>query len=728
MTEKLKYTPDSPIPEQPSTTFLHLAAEMAMRNIPVIPLVPRQKNTFLRDWPNLATIDLKQIEQWNRENPHYNCGAVAKPDGIWILDCDIATMPARIAEESGYDFPQTFTVRSSKGLHFYFHQTDASRHMGNRKVACVFDAQVNNKYVVAPGSIHPSGIRYAIVNDCEIVPAPDWLVEWIDKESRANTTSGNSAGSAPEQCVYEGGRDNFLFEQACRLRDAKLSQSDTLIALVQINREKCRPPMTDTVVRQKVESAFMREPRLTLQEQPALTDLGNAKRLVLAEGKDLHYCRGTKKWFVWDGQRWAKDDMGEIYRRAKKIVRAMLLEAAEIDDDKHREAFLKHQRQSESYQRLEAMIKMAETEDGIAIRLDDLDRDTMLFNCLNGTLDFRSGEVPEHRRDDLISKIAPVSYDRDAKCPGWLSFLDTVTDGNSELAAYLQRCVGYSLTGETIEHALFLLHGTGANGKSTFLEVLRHVFGEYARTADFSSFLLSKGQPIRNDLAKLNGARFVTATESEDGKRMAESVIKQMTGGDNVTARFLYSEHFEFKPAFKLWLGTNHKPVISGTDNGIWRRIRLIPFEVSIPPERQDRRLVEKLKLEGSGILNWAIEGLAAWKANGLQEPAVVKDATSEYRQEQDALMHFIAGRCELVEDARCQARDLYMNYRNWAMDAGEWFTMNERQFSQALSERGFKHVTPCGTKWWKGLRLKDDSDMLASIPPSEPPRHGTGQ
>jgi P4 family phage/plasmid primase-like protien len=327
----------------------------------------------------------------------------------------------------------------------------------------------------------------------------------------------------------------------------------------------------------------------------------------------------------------------------------------------------------------------------------------------------------------LIGKIAPVNYDRDAKCPGWLNFLDTVADGNKELAAYLQRCIGYSLTGETIEHALFLLHGTGANGKSTFLEVLRHVFGEYAQTADFSSFLLSKGQPIRNDLAKLNGARFVTATESEDGKRMAESVIKQLTGGDNVTARFLYSEHFEFKPAFKLWLGTNHKPVIAGTDNGIWRRIRLIPFEVCIPPERQDRKLVEKLKLEASGILNWALEGLAAWKAGGLQEPAIVKDATSEYRQEQDALMHFIAARCVLGEDAKCQARDLYVNYKNWAMDAGEWFTMNERQFSQALSERGFKYTSPQGTKWWKGLQLKPNADPDGR-PDAIPTDQGNGE
>lgn len=176
---------------------------------------------------------------------------------------------------------------------------------------------------------------------------------------------------------------------------------------------------------------------------------------------------------------------------------------------------------------------------------------------------------------------------------------------------------------------MFLLHGTGANGKSTYLEVQRHVLGDYGATADFSSFMASKssGGP-RNDLAKLHGSRFVTATEGEDGKRMAESFVKQITGGDTVTARFLYTEYFDFKPQFKLWLGTNHKPTIRGTDEGIWRRIRFIPFTVCIPHEKRDRKLLEKLKAEGAGILRWAIEGLMEYQNGGLQEPATVNNAT----------------------------------------------------------------------------------------------------
>ena len=309
-----------------------------------------------------------------------------------------------------------------------------------------------------------------------------------------------------------------------------------------------------------------------------LTDLGNAKRFVKRYGNDIRYCNHTKKWYVWTGRRWAIDDKGAVTKKAKRVVQSILAEAAEIEDEETRKAYVQHERRSEAKNRLDAMVGLAQSEGDVPVRLDEFDPNPMLLNTVGGTIGLETVNLDIHRRRDMATKISPVKYDPDAKWPTWERFLNQVTAGDKELQGYLQRCVGYSLTGETSEHALFLLYGKGANGKSTFLEVVRHVLGDYAQTADFASFMISKNQTIRNDIAKLNGARLVTATESESGKRMSETVVKQLTGGDTVSARFLYSESFEFVPQFKLWLATNHKPKIVGADDGIWRRIRLIPF------------------------------------------------------------------------------------------------------------------------------------------------------
>jgi len=436
-----------------------------------------------------------------------------------------------------------------------------------------------------------------------------------------------------------------------------------------------------------------------------LTDLGNAKRLTKACGNDIRYCFHTKKWYVWTGRRWAVDDKGIIYRKAKRVVQSILAEAADIEDDELRKSLTKHERVSEADSRIRAMVNLAQSEGEIPVRLSDFDRDAMLLNTVSGTIDLSTGKVGPHRRAEMATKMSPVAYDPEAKCPIWERFLNQVTVGNKALQEYLQRCVGYSLTGETKEHALFLLYGKGANGKSTFLEVVRHVLGDYAQTADFASFMVSKNQTVRNDIAKLNGARLVTATESEYGKRMSEVVVKQLTGGDTVTARFLYSEHFEFVPQFKLWLATNHKPKIVGADDGIWRRIRLIPFTVQIPKEKQDKDLPKKLKAEASGILNWALEGLCQWSKIGLAEPDTVTDATSEYRADQDVLQHFLDARCKTGVGERVKGSSLYASYKLWAEISGE-FIMSERDFGNAMSDRGYTRFRTSNERGWEGIAL----------------------
>lgn len=456
----------------------------------------------------------------------------------------------------------------------------------------------------------------------------------------------------------------------------------------------------------------MSTPTLTPQNNQATpaTDLGNAEQFVADHGAILRYCQAKGKWLVWSGDRWQWDDTDCVVALAQKTARSMLTEALQIGDyEKHR-VYATHAIHSEARARIDAMVYLARPL--LSVRPKDLDSDRLLFTVANGTLDLRTFVLQPHSPSDLVTKLSPVTYDPLAACPNWVRFLEDITDGDAEIIGYLQRAVGYSMTGKTSEHALFMLYGAGCNGKTTFVEALRHVFGEYAKTADFSTFMQQKSSSgPRNDLAMLCGARLVTATESDDGNHLAESFVKQITGGDTVTARFLYGEHFEFDPQFKLWLSTNHKPNIRGTDDGIWRRIRLIPFTVRIPDEKIDRSLPEKLKSEASGILRWAVEGLGQYLARGLDEPECIKNATAEYRHDEDEIGRFIQARCSTTNSARIPARALYSAFKSWAAQNAE-SVVDERKFAKSMTERGIKSTRLTAGKFWEGISLMPELTM----------------
>jgi putative DNA primase/helicase len=442
----------------------------------------------------------------------------------------------------------------------------------------------------------------------------------------------------------------------------------------------------------------------------ALSDLGNCERFVLAHGSDVRHVQGTGEWFAWDGRRFAADSTVEVERLAKRTMRAILLEAEVQDNEEHRRQVIAHQIRSESERSIRAALSLAKSDEQIAARLADFDRNEMLLNVLNGTLDLRRGELLPHSRNDLLTKLAPVRFDPRATCPRWVQFLAEILP-DPELVAYVQRAVGYSLTGDASEECIFVLFGTGANGKSKFLEVIRHVLGNYALASDMNTFLAGKAQAaVRNDVARLRCARFVTAVENEPSERLAESLLKICTGGDKIAARFLYNEHFEFVPVFKLWFATNHKPRITGTDDGIWRRMRLLPFGVTIPPERRDRKLVEKLKLEASGVLNWALAGLRGWQEQGLGEPSAVNVATSEYRTSQDVLANFLAERCCTGLGREAPAGRLYAVYKKWSDDNGE-VPMKAGELKGALEVRGFRHKHREAGKFWLGISIADPLD-----------------
>ncbi|GIM46838.1 hypothetical protein DNHGIG_23870 [Collibacillus ludicampi] len=438
-----------------------------------------------------------------------------------------------------------------------------------------------------------------------------------------------------------------------------------------------------------------------------LSDVGNAERLAYYHGDKLRYCHSTGKWLYWTGKRWQIDSGGtEVYRLAKETVRNIYREAALTDDTDTRQKISKHAIQSEKASSIREMIALAQNEGDIPIHAYELDADQWLLNVENGTIDLRTGKLRPHSRKDLITKLVHTEYDPNAQCPTWEAFLWRIMNGNQELIRFLQKAVGYALTGDVSEQVMFFLYGyTGKNGKSTFLNTIRELLDDYSITMQPDSFMVKQSDRISNDIARLKGVRFVSTIEGEEGKRLAESLIKQLTGGDTISARFLHREYFDFKPTHKIFFATNHKPSIRGTDDAIWRRIRLIPFDVIIPEHERDPKLPEKLRAEWSGILRWAVEGCLLWQREGLGVPGAVVEATQEYREEMDVIGAFLADKCVIGSGYKTHSSELYEEYKTWCADNGE-YQMTQSMFGRKLKERGFENVKSNGYKVWKDIGL----------------------
>ena len=440
-----------------------------------------------------------------------------------------------------------------------------------------------------------------------------------------------------------------------------------------------------------------------------LNDLGNAERFVEQSSDRVRYCPELNCWFVYVNGLWVQDTGKLIYLMAKDTIDSIRKEAKKEDlsaDDKA--DIMAHANKSSSKGRINAMLDLAKWENGITVTISQLDADPWLLNCKNGTLNLKTKELQNHNPADLITKMVQVPYESDASCPEWDGFLSTIMEGDQDKVDFIQIAVGYGLTGVINEQCLFVFHGPGANGKSTITEILRDLLGGYAMHTTSDSLLHSKSSPIRNDIARLNGARFVSAVEIGMGKKLDESLIKQLTGGDQVTARFLYNEYFEYKPGFKLFIAANHRPEIRGTDNGIWRRIHLIPFDVTIPSEEIDKDLPMKLRQELPGILAWAVRGCCEWQSHGLNPPDSIKAATAEYRAEMDLLESFIDDKCIRQSSEKGAVGDLYEAYKKWSDDVCQE-TVGKKIFGNLMRQKGFTQSKSGSNRYWNGIKLNPE-------------------
>jgi len=447
-------------------------------------------------------------------------------------------------------------------------------------------------------------------------------------------------------------------------------------------------------------------------------EVGFSERFQDQWGEDTRFDSNRAQWMTWTGTHWKADDTGAVVERMKKVGRYILnvevpcMRAASQEPgdycDVASRALTAEGHKLHNKSAIHAALSLAQSMPQLVTRTADYDADPLLFNCLSGTVDLRDGSMRPHSRADYMTQMGLTPIDTvESDCPQWKQFLLDIMRGDMQMVDYLQRMSGYILTGDTSEQCFFMLYGMGANGKSTFINVVQHVLGDYAKTADFNTFLdLNRGASPRNDLAGMVGKRFVVASEGTEGKSLDESVLKQFCGSDTVTARQLHKEFFEFRPVCKILLATNHKPVVKGTDEGIWRRMRLIPFLASFTEARRDPKMEAKLKKEAPAILRWMVQGSQLWKEYGLGMPEAIRDATSQYRTSMDVFQTFLDERCTTEPTARVNSQELYENYTSWCSAAGIRIPMKQAGFNQRLEERGFIRQKSNGRNLWTGLKL----------------------
>ncbi len=660
-----------------------------------------------------ASIDDTVVKQMFTHQKGANIAvATGKVSGMFVVDIDIkegarGDESLKELEREHGKLPHTVeSITWSGGRHMFFKYPEQG--VGCKAgVKPGIDIRGDGGYVVAPPSAI-EGKEYAWEvshhpDETIIAEAPDWLIDLLSERQTIVDLSDKDAKIAQN-------RNDTLMHMGVKLCKMGLDLTTIDMMLQTINENRCQP----TLSKKEVSSIAKSVARYGVNKAPdgddPFTDVWNAKFLFEKYGDVLKYCEALGGWFIWDGSRWKKDETFQIYSLAKNTVKQMY-QMARVRGDK---LLFKHAVNSESELKLKSMISLVRCEKDITVNSDQFDKDTYLLNCKNGTLNLQTGELRPHAKEDYITRKIGLNYDPNAECPVWLRFLIAILQDDTQMINFMQKAVGYSLSGAIIEQCIFILYGIGSNGKSTFLKHLYRILGDYALNTPAQTLMEKYNDSIPNDIARLKGVRFVTAVESGKKRTLAEAQIKQLTGDDPITARYLHCEYFDFFATFKIFFATNHKPNISGTDKGIWRRIRTIPFEKVIMPEEVDKELDEKLTKEYEGILAWAVEGFKKWQKEGLGEAAKIVEATNEYQEESDVIGNYIEERCLVGSEYKVQASVILKDIQQWAKDNGLRY-VNRNEFIDYLKRRGFvKEKLTFGRRkgniFWLGVGVKADN------------------
>ena len=670
----------------------------------------------------------EQIKAYWQRVPDANIGIpTGAVSGLVVLDID----SRHAGDETLFDLvathgtlPETVeVVTGGGGRHLFFEYPGRAIKSSSGQLGPGLDVRGDGGYVIAPESRHASGRHYewessSAPDDVDLAPIPPWLLKLLDSPTPA-PAPGEGTWRAGEP-ILAGQRNFALTSLAGSMRRRNMSATAIEAALMVENEARCSPPLPEHEVR-AIAGSVGRYPGgggISLNGNHAgsvpvedihETDLGNARRLVANHGNDIRYSFAQSTWYIWDNTRWVADNTGEVQRRAKLAVGQMYNDAAQVADPATRAKLAKHAVASESKSRIEAMVDLAKSEPGIAVTPTALDSDPWLLNCTNGTLDLRTGILREHRRADLITMSAAVPYLPHARLDLWEDFIADIVDGDPDFAEYLQRTAGASLSGILVEF-IFFAYGKPLTGKTTYLQALGGVLGDYCKTADFETFLKRPptGGP-RSDLARLRGARLVKAVEVGDGRSLAEGLLKLITGGDTLTVRDMYAKEFEYQPQFTLWLAANDAPAARNDDDALWRRLKRLPFvhEFSTPDETIKAQLTDQV-FAGPAILRWAVQGCLAWQREGFEVPAAVRASTDEYKQDSDPLAEFLEAKCVESDEATVAAREFYLAYRAYADDAGmrRDEQLTSTRFGRLVAKRYAKTHTR-GGRVYQGVGLR---------------------
>lgn len=752
------------------TTHLNEALDLCANGYYVFPGVKGEKRPMPGiQWGDESTNDPGKIREWWAHkwpdaNIWINCGQ----SGIVVFDFD-----RKLIQKDGnvlYDgrtgmdsyqtlsdmYPEILETRKvrtgSGGIHLYFKNRGLHIASKNGQLSAYpgVDVKAHGGAVIAPPSLSDKG-NYSCEDRRDAADLPGCLEDLLRQEGFIDDGNNPDDGCAGATAAYArsvnpeffvdkyankaqtGNRNDVGLQLAMQLRDLGLSLQEAKPHMLEyqsrVPQQGAAYTVSETLA--TLDSAYShpaREPAIIScmpGDAVSLNDVANAERLLSKHGIDLRHVKKWKKWFFWDGTRWKTEATGEVHRKAMDIAKGLFREISSIDDFQRQSTFARFAVRSNSAYSIDSMVSLASYMEPIAVNPDHFDGDSCMVNVANCTLNLRTGESHDHKREDFITRIAGTNYDPAAKCERWLAFLEQILP-DPDTRKTLQMAIGYCLTGDINEQCMFILYGSGQNGKSTLVQTIAAILGDYAKAVAPETFMERRNEGVRNDLAALQGARFVHTAEPKEGQRLDESLVKLVTGGEPIVARYLYGEFFEFQPQFKVFYSTNHKPIIQGTDHGIWRRLRMIPFTVRIPEDKRDPHLPGKLLEERAGILNWMLEGCKMRQQEGcIFLSAEVKNATKVYREDMDVTGEFLSSCCIDDPTASEYFADLYMAYEGWC-GANNERPITTKKFSLRLQERGYnRRKASQGRAVFDGIRIirepktSGDAGGESSSPPT---------
>jgi putative DNA primase/helicase len=716
-----------------SSSLLEAALRYGRKGFPVLPV--NGKHPLVKDWPDVATADPKQIREWWAKWPDANIGLVTGDrSGRFILDIDGTDGERSLAvleDQHGGPLPETLEVSTGRGRHLYFqlHGLDIRNSSGD--LAPGLDVRGNGGLAILPPSVHSSGKRYEFLNRNPVADPPDWLVKLLlQSTSCSRPATADENGQA--QKIPEGRRNTTLTSLAGTMRRRGMSIDAIRAALWAENLQRCDPPLSDgdidTIANSigryapaeppKTEPPRAPEPESPTEVPPrpepqpeteailGREDVSNSERFVNLHGDSVRFWHGRNRWLLWDGARWDEDALGRVVELAKETARNIFLECSRLPEEEAR-PMARWAVRSLNRDKINSMLALAESHPKIATTTENWDRDPWALNFANGTVNLCDGQLRPHSKSDFITKIVRCNFTPDLVGPRWTKFVEQTF---GDLAGWMQKAVGYSLTAVTSEKVAFLLWGKTNTAKTTFLTTLAELFAGYSALLQIETLMWSK-TPDNNtsaDLVDLRGARLAVTSETDEGQRLREAKLKRITQGmGKIKSCRKYENPIDFAETHKLWMDCNHQPIVRGSDEGIWGRLIIIPCTHEVAEPDQDKKLKEKLLGESEAIASWVVAGALLWHKEGLGRPEMIVKTRNQWRLQMDVIGQFLSECVEEDPESSVRAGELYKAFKAWCEKEGIEHPITSTAFGLRLGERGLPKDEDRKGTFYPNLKLK---------------------